>query len=93
MVLLRDSWILIKWNKCDTHRESSIGWLKFMSPITTLHNIARSKVDTDLINMSLTPAEVYQFIPTRETKNKMTKSPNTITTKRNRESIQTIPVL
>ena len=35
-----------------------------MSPITTLHNTARSKVETALLDVTLTPAEVIQFTPT-----------------------------
>ena len=35
-----------------------------MSPITTLHNTARSKVETALLDVTLTPAEVVQFTST-----------------------------
>ena len=35
-----------------------------MSPITILHNTARSKVETALLDATLTPAEVIQFTPT-----------------------------
>ena len=35
-----------------------------MSPITTLHNTARLIVDTALLDVTLTPAEVVQFAPT-----------------------------
>ena len=46
------------------HRETSIGWLKSTSPITTVHYIARSKVETVLLEVTLTPTEVSQFTPT-----------------------------
>ena len=35
-----------------------------MSTITTLHNTARSKVETALLDVTLTTAEVEQFTPT-----------------------------
>ena len=38
-----------------------------MSPITTLHNTARSKGETALLNVTLTSVEVTQFSPTPET--------------------------
>ena len=44
MVLLHNSRVWIKSDIFDTHRKVSIGWLTFMSPITTLHNIELSKV-------------------------------------------------
>ena len=44
MVLLRNSRVWIKSDIFDTHRKVLIGWLTFMSPITTLHNIELSKV-------------------------------------------------
>ena len=34
-----------------------------MSPITTLHNTARSEVENALLDMNLTPAEVAQYTP------------------------------
>ena len=61
---LRDSWVWIRSDRFDTHREVSIGWIKNMSPITTLHNTARSKVETALLDVTLTPAEVVQFTRT-----------------------------
>ena len=64
MSTLRVSWVWIISDKFDTHREASIGWLKHMSPITTLHNTARSKVETALLDVTLTPAEVVQFTRT-----------------------------
>ena len=67
MSTLQDSWAWIRSEKFDTNREASIGWLKNMSPITTLHNIARLKVETALLDVTLTPAEVVQFTSTPET--------------------------
>ena len=67
MVTLRDSWARIRSDKFDTHREVSIGWLKNMSTITTLHNTARSKVETALLDVTLTTTEVAQFTPTLNT--------------------------
>ena len=67
MATLRDSWDWIGCDKFDTHREAFIGWFKNMSPITTLHNTARSKGETDLLNVTLTSVEVTQFSPTPET--------------------------
>ena len=64
MAILRDSWALIRCDKFDTHREASIGWLKNMNTITTLHNTARSKVENALLDVTLTTAEVTQFTPT-----------------------------
>ena len=65
MATLRDSWAWIRSDKFDTHREASIGWLKNMSTITTLHNTARSKVEQALLDVTLTAAEVRQFTPTQ----------------------------
>ena len=67
MVTLRESWAWIRWKKIETHREASIGWIKYMSPITTNHNTTRSKVETALLEMTLIPAEVSQFTPTLAT--------------------------
>ena len=67
METLRDSWAWIRCDKFDTRREASIGWIKHMSPITTLHNTARSKVETAIHDVNLTPTEVTQFTPTQTT--------------------------
>ena len=61
MATLRDSWAWIRCDKFDTHRKASIGWLKNMSTITTLHNTAKTKVETALLDITLTAAEVDQF--------------------------------
>ena len=68
MATLRDSWDWIGYDKFDTYREAFIGWFKNTSPIITLHNnIARSKGETALLNVTLTSLEVTQFSPTPET--------------------------
>ena len=67
METLRDSWAWIRCDKFDTRREASIGWIKHMNPITTLHNTARSKVETVIHDVNLTPSEVTQFTPTQTT--------------------------
>ena len=67
MATLRDSWAWIRSDKFDTHREASIGWLKNMSTITTLHNTARSKVASTLLDVTLTTVEVTQLTPTLNT--------------------------
>ena len=43
-----------------------LDWLKSMSPITTLHNTARLKVEIALLNVTLVSVEVAQFAPTPE---------------------------
>ena len=85
MSALRHSWAWIRSDKFDTHREVFIGWLKNMSPIITLHNTARSKVETVLLDVTLTPAEVVQFTPIPATsldKDETTKRDNNNTKKR-----------
>ena len=67
--LLRDTCLLIKWNKFDTHCDTSIRSLKLMSTITTLYSTARFKVETVLLNVSLTPDELLQFIAPSEGRN------------------------
>ena len=93
MATLQDSWAWIRSDKFDTHREASIGWLKNMSTITTLHNTARSKVESALLDVTLATAEVEQFTPTLNTNSDDDEATRYDNNNKNRGAIQATPHL
>ena len=72
----------MKYDEFDTHREALIGWFKFTSSITILHNTTRSKVETALLNATLRLAEISKFTPVPDTNNEDNE-----TTKHNNNTI------
>ena len=91
MATLRDSWAWIRCDKFDTHREASIGWLKNMSTITTLHNTARSKVETALLDVTLTAEEIARFTPKVNTNTDDDETTRHDNNNKNKEAIQAMP--
>ena len=48
----------LNFNRFSTHREASIGFIKYVSIGLTLHHIAKTRVSTALLNVALLPDDI-----------------------------------
>ena len=67
--LLKTNNMWLKWNKFSTHREASIGFIKFVNPNLTLQTAVRSRIELALCSMPLTSEETKNFSRPDEGKN------------------------
>ena len=51
----------LKWNNLSTHREVSIGFIKFVNPNLTLQTVVRSRIELALCSMPLTSEKTKTF--------------------------------
>ena len=51
--------IWLTQDKCSTHREASIGYIKYISIAFTLQQVVKARVVNALINLGLTKEEIF----------------------------------
>ena len=66
----------LKWNKFSTHREASIGFIKYVNTSITLQASIRSRIELTLCGMSLTEEDIKALVPLTEGKKR--KAPTDI---------------
>ena len=68
---------MTKWNTISTHRETLIGFIKYVSPFITLQTAIRSRIELALCSMSFSEEEIKHF--STSTGEKKRKTTNDIT--------------
>ena len=61
LLSLKTNNMWLKWNKFSTHREASIGFIKFVHPKITLQTAVRSRIELALYSMPLTSEETKKI--------------------------------
>ena len=74
--VLRHNNMWLKWNKLSTHREASIGFIKYVNTSITLQVSIRSRIELALCGMSLTEEDMKIIAPLTEGKKR--KAPTDI---------------
>ena len=74
----------LKWKKMSTHREASIGFIKYESPTIMLQTVIRSRIELALYSMPFTEEDIKHLVTVirgekRKTTNELDSNETSIT--------------
>ena len=68
LLFFRHNNMWLKWNKFSTHREASIGFIKYVNTSITLQVSIRSRIELALCSIPLTDEDTKILVPSTEGK-------------------------